>query len=300
MSPVSTSPPRQQFERWCSTERPAPYIRTTGSYNAAVELYEWNIAVSGALYETLGAVEVFLRNAIQDSLASWHRAAGRPGSWFDYPAANLSAPALADVAKARARLRAPETEGRIVAELPFGFWRFLLERRHQANLWPRVRRAFPNLPGGRREQLRDDVLVLHGLRNRLAHHEPVHASTWPRSTGGCLPLPTTSTPPRVTGCKVSRECPASWPVGHRLGSASPVARSAGADRVGAPQAKTMSHTQASRSDGYSARAGSAGIPGDGDCRRGCISRPRSTAEPETAPLSRRLRREFDPRTGRIR
>jgi hypothetical protein len=138
-------------------------------------LYEWNISVSGAFYETLGAVEVLLRNAIHDNLAAWHRAAARPGSWFDHPAANLSAPALADMAKARARLRAPETEGRIVADLPFGFWRFPLERRHQANLWPRLRPAFPNLPHGRRELLRDNVLVLHGLRNRLAHDEPVHA-----------------------------------------------------------------------------------------------------------------------------
>src|SRR2546422_166638 len=84
--------------------------------------------------QLLGAVEVLLRNAIHDSLKAWHSRAGRACLWFDHPAAALSAPALADVAKARARPRASETEGRIVAELPFGFWRFLLERGHQANL----------------------------------------------------------------------------------------------------------------------------------------------------------------------
>lgn len=171
---MSTPPPQVQFERWCSAERLGPYIRAAGTYNDAVALYEWNIAISGALHELLGAVEVMLRNTIHDRLRAWHSAAGRPGAWFDHPAAGLSAQAAADVAKARARLRAPETQGRIVAELPFGFWRFLLERRHQANLWPRMKPAFPGLPNADREQLRNSVLALHGLRNRVAHHEPIH------------------------------------------------------------------------------------------------------------------------------
>jgi len=48
-----------------SPERIAPYLRATGGGNldVAVRLYEWNLAISGALYEALGIVEVVLRNA---------------------------------------------------------------------------------------------------------------------------------------------------------------------------------------------------------------------------------------------
>lgn len=174
MTTVSTSPPDgSQLARWCSQERFRSYVQATSDQTAAVALYEWNIAISGAFHEVIGVVEILLRNAIHERLEDWHQRAGRSGAWFDHPAADLSSQAIADVAKARARLRMPETQGRIVAELPFGFWRFLLERRHQANLWPQIRRGFPRLAGDRM-QLRNDVLALHGLRNRIAHHEPIH------------------------------------------------------------------------------------------------------------------------------
>jgi len=33
--------------------------------------------------------------------------------------------------------------GKVVAELSFGFWRFLLARRYTASLWPALRPGFP-------------------------------------------------------------------------------------------------------------------------------------------------------------
>ena len=51
-------------------ERLAPYRRATGGdLNEAVRLYEWNLAVSDALYEALGILEVVLRNALSTQLA---------------------------------------------------------------------------------------------------------------------------------------------------------------------------------------------------------------------------------------
>lgn len=175
MSPLSNNRPSAvEIGRWCSVDRFRPYLAATSDHDAALALYEWNIAITGAFHEVLGVVEVLLRNTIHQQLAAWHRRAGRPGAWFDHPATDLSPQGVADVAKARSRLRAAETEGRIVAELSFGFWRFLLERRHQAQLWPQLRPAFPHLPGGRRDALRNDLVAMHGLRNRIAHHEPIH------------------------------------------------------------------------------------------------------------------------------
>ena len=61
----------------------------------------------------------------------------------------------------------------------FGFWRFLCVREYLTSLWvPALARAFPNHPTGNARQVRADVERhmerLHFLRNRVAHHEPIH------------------------------------------------------------------------------------------------------------------------------
>jgi hypothetical protein len=61
----------------------------------------------------------------------------------------------------------------VVAELPFGFWRYLLASRYERTLWrTSIYRAFPGQ--GRRQPVHARLADLHQLRNRIAHHEPVH------------------------------------------------------------------------------------------------------------------------------
>ncbi len=67
------------------------------------------------------------------------------------------------------------TESKVVAELSFGFWRYLLARRYTALLRP----AFPHLGGSDRRTLELPVTNVHRLRNRVAHHEPVIAESIP-------------------------------------------------------------------------------------------------------------------------
>jgi hypothetical protein len=161
-----------------STERLAPYLTaTSGDQAGALRLYEWNLAVSGALYEALGIVEVVLRNAMSAQLTVWHR--NRAGHWYDDPRGVLSGFAREDIAAARRRVRKlhrPETPGRVVAELNFGFWRFLLAKRYEATLWTgHLRHAFPDLQPQSRVAVYRALDELHTLRNRIAHHEPVHS-----------------------------------------------------------------------------------------------------------------------------
>ncbi len=166
-------------QRHVSTPRLATYVRASGgSVEAAVELYQWNASIAGVVWEVLGHVEVVLRNALHDELTARHRRLGRVGEWYDDPAGELEAHARDDVAKARRRLRragAPALPGKIVAELSFGFWRFLLARRYTATLWPALRPGFPYLPSADRLGLEAPVTRLHQLRNRVAHHEPLIA-----------------------------------------------------------------------------------------------------------------------------
>lgn len=148
-----------------------------GDLGRALLLYRWNASLSAALWETLGHGEVLLRNAIHDALTTRHGMRGNPGYWFDDVDHELDKRARDEIITARRRARrsggvgAPP--GKIVAELPFGFWRYLLARRYSSTLWPAIRHAFPHLPGRERAQLEQPVIRLHQVRNRIAHHEPL-------------------------------------------------------------------------------------------------------------------------------
>ena len=126
--------------------------------------------VAGALWEVLGHVEVVLRNARHDTLTARHQRRGRAGHWYADPVGELPQHARDDVGRAKQRLLragAPPLPGKIVAELGFGFWRFLLARRYTASLWPALRPAFPYLPGPDRRLLEAPVARLHVGRNRV-------------------------------------------------------------------------------------------------------------------------------------
>lgn len=67
-------------------------------------------------------------------------------------------------------------EGKVIAELSFGFWRYLVAKRYQATAWPALQKAFPLHPDGSaapRVDIDDRMQRIHVLRNRIAHHEPI-------------------------------------------------------------------------------------------------------------------------------
>jgi hypothetical protein len=168
------------LEARLSIDRLARYRATVpgGDLQAALRLYEWNSATAAAFFQDLGHLEVLLRNALNDQLTAWHARSGSQGFWYDDPAGVLDDHRHSDLNDARRQIHRDgktETPGRIVAELNFGFWRFLLAHRYQTLLWaPALRLAFPHLQPRRRDLVYDPVQRLNKLRNRIAHHEPIH------------------------------------------------------------------------------------------------------------------------------
>jgi hypothetical protein len=158
-----------------SAERLSTYVaRCNGDLDAALRLYAWNAAVSAGFWEPLGHLEVALRNTMSAVLAERHRRNGLVGSWLDDTDRSLDGRARADIAIAR-RVRRKgkrQSDSQTISELGFGFWRFLITRRHTA-LWPDLASAFPGAPDRRRETVEDPVARLHELRNRIAHHQRV-------------------------------------------------------------------------------------------------------------------------------
>jgi hypothetical protein len=158
-----------------SPERLAPYVvRCEGDVLAAMRLYAWNIEISSALHGPLGVLEVVLRNALDTQL---RRLTGRPDWWSRSPRAVLLGKEATKVAEAQRgfeRRSVRPSANDMVAELPFGFWTELLHGRYETTLWrPALRHAFPHRAGTRRA-LHNDLYHLRILRNRIAHHEPIH------------------------------------------------------------------------------------------------------------------------------
>jgi hypothetical protein len=158
-----------------------------GDRSAALALYDWNTQLSGALHEVLGMFEVVFRNALDRELRRLNRTKGRSSPWYqatDLFPGRQGQRAADEVRSARQRATRwwarPEEPGKVIAELNFGFWRFLCARHYLTSMWvPALAHAFPGHPAGERpDRVRSDVESrvqrLHFVRNRVAHHEPLH------------------------------------------------------------------------------------------------------------------------------
>jgi hypothetical protein len=177
---IDTSGP--WVEQWLSVPRFARYLDTAaGDRGLALELYEWNAVVSAAVLRDLGHLEIGLRNAYDRALSTagptdWTDPAGAPfvpllRSRRRQRPADVNEPVRRQLADARQKAGSGATHGKVVAELMFGFWRYLSSAAHEKTLWvPYLHKAFP--PGTRRRQDVDErVVALNRLRNRAAHHE---------------------------------------------------------------------------------------------------------------------------------
>lgn len=172
------------MRRFLSPGRFDRYTQVAGSDAAGERLYEWNQLIAGAWHETLGAFEIVLRNALDAQLTVFHqRVRGGNGDWYTDTGmpwrGNDRLVQQVRSARGRATLNRtiPEVHGKVVAEFMFGFWRYTLASTYQSTLWAQAyRRAFPHLRPQNRTLVYEPVERLHEFRNRVAHHEPVHAA----------------------------------------------------------------------------------------------------------------------------
>ncbi|GLY27268.1 hypothetical protein [Kineosporia sp. NBRC 101731] len=164
-----------------TTERLESYeLAAQGNPELAFALYEWNIRASAAAMTTAAMVEVIVRNAMDQQLRRWADQRHRGQSWFDV--APLDQQGRRDLVQARERAtrhyRDRELHGKVIAELTLGFWRYLTASRYLTALWtPAIGHAFPLSPSNltnRRIEVDRSLQKLQYLRNRAAHHEPIH------------------------------------------------------------------------------------------------------------------------------
>lgn len=165
-------PEEQLLEHWVSSDR---LTRYRDARESTTELYIWNASLSSAYFEISGHAEVLLRNVIHARLAPLS-----PGErWYKDERYPFTQQARRDIDTAIRRAtkngETPEKPGKVVAELSFGFWRFLLGAHYAATIWPKISPGFKGLPRHLRSRsdLEAAATRVNDLRNRVAHHEPV-------------------------------------------------------------------------------------------------------------------------------
>ncbi|WP_298445604.1 CAAX protease [Gordonia sp. (in: high G+C Gram-positive bacteria)] len=175
-------------EQWLSTPRHATYLRQAGGDpQRALALYEWNTQLNAAFLHDFCHLEVGLRNVFDRALQAavvpndthWtneHTVTAvllRQSGNADHRTAN-------DIREARRRASGKTANsvpdrvvgGKVIAELSFGFWPYLLTNARRNTLWvPYLQSAFP--PRTDRDQLHMGLVDLARARNRVAHHEPL-------------------------------------------------------------------------------------------------------------------------------
>jgi hypothetical protein len=199
-------------KRLFSAERLAPFVRLAGTDSGAIALHLQTMRISAALMPIVGLLEVAIRNAIADRLSAvhgatdWIRAPKSPFEWKEDEDAGIrraiayaqrSSYAKLDNREKQALDKAAFPNG-VPSELPHGkrvkerqkrisvstdeivvqltifFWKRLFSSDYEATLWkPALRGLFPNKAIGR-AIVSTNLESLYEVRNRIAHHEPIH------------------------------------------------------------------------------------------------------------------------------
>lgn len=169
------------FEFVMSQPRMNRYVNACdGDTKKAMTLYRLNLKLSQELFTIVSCFEVALRNSIDRHYTNfkgpdWLRDSARPGGMFKNRLCGKTPNIISDAE----RKLAPYTHPKLVAEMDFGFWRYMFAR-HQFHcggqtlltIFPSKPRSTPHFQYNS-NFIFSELEKINNLRNRIAHHEPV-------------------------------------------------------------------------------------------------------------------------------
>lgn len=171
-----------EFENIMSAARMSRYLMAcAGNTKKAMTLYRLNLRLSQELFTVISCFEIALRNAINNHCFAtlgndWLKTGASSFGIFDNHHCKLTATNIND---AISKLNHSYTHSKLVAELGFGFWRYMFAQ-HQYNATGKILlRIFPAKPTSTPAIQYNQTFVfnqlaqINNLRNRIAHHEPV-------------------------------------------------------------------------------------------------------------------------------
>jgi hypothetical protein len=180
-----------QFKHLISVARLNRYEQAASKRSNILLLYRSNIKLSQNLFSMISMFEIILRNPIdmcikrnyssivaQQNPDNWLRDAIQPTGIFSTP---KCAYAKGEIKKAYDKLvhKNHYSHDKLVAELNFGFWRYMLEPA-QFNATNKILLGiFPNRPPTTAQQqynrkyIASLIRQINDCRNRIAHHETI-------------------------------------------------------------------------------------------------------------------------------
>ena len=170
------------FEAMMSPARMGRYLAACrGSKEDAVALYSANLQLSHNMFMAIACFEVVLRNAIDKHYTQvhgpdWLSLSVRPGGFFDNPSCTAT---YRLIRNAQIKWAGPNGHQKMVADLDFGFWRYLFAQPQFRAAGQSLLRIFPNKPRSNAAVqynhtfMFNELAELNILRNRIAHHEAI-------------------------------------------------------------------------------------------------------------------------------
>ncbi|MFY9309744.1 MAG: Abi family protein [Bacteroidia bacterium] len=172
----------QEFENIMSTQRMSRYLTAcNGNTKKAMTLYRLNLQLSQELFTVISCFEITLRNSINKHCVAtlgndWLKDAVFPNGIFDNPNCALTAKSITEALRT---LNRNYTHNKLVAELGFGFWRYIFAQHQFTATGRTLLRIFPAKPTSTPAIQYNQTFVfnqlaqLNKIRNRIAHHEPI-------------------------------------------------------------------------------------------------------------------------------
>jgi hypothetical protein len=165
-----------------SSARMERYRESCKRYSkAAMTLYRKNLNLSQELFTVISCFEVALRNKIDNHYMvskgkDWLLNAARQDGFFDNPHCRITKGLINEGVK---KLNNNYTHEKLVAEMDFGFWRYLFSQPQYYAGGQTLLRIFPAKPKSTPAIQYNHTFVfnelgnINNLRNRIAHHEPI-------------------------------------------------------------------------------------------------------------------------------
>lgn len=140
--------------------------------------YLWNIELSKALYPLLHLVEVSLRNRLNVFIGNYLK----DSEWLlkNNILKEIEKKMVVDAQQKLLKARKIVNNDNLVAELSFGFWTNLIDRRYEQVIWPQLLKpVFPGIKNHMRTRkiISNQFNHIRKIRNRIFHYERI----WNRS-----------------------------------------------------------------------------------------------------------------------
>jgi hypothetical protein len=181
-----------EFEKLLSPHRIAKYLSAcSGDQDKTLILYRANLRLSYEIFSVASMFEVVLRNKIDEHYKAkfltqtgsdqWLDLQTEPGGCF-YNNKQVGK-TFKSIFEAKIKLKSGRkyTHDKLVAELTFGFWRYLFASKEFMVAGSTLHQIFVNRPRNTNHtDIFNKLASINTIRNRIAHHEPICFNTMGR------------------------------------------------------------------------------------------------------------------------